>query len=230
MNAALRQAIRLTADERRQSIIESVLGLFADKGFDGTTTRELAQAAGISEALLFKHFPSKQSLYMSVLEACAEEPGYAELVSNRILMKEPSSSTLVLMVHFIMTHFIKDNGSNRSNMDRLAVQSLLSDGEFMRLSINKVAETWMHKFEDCLQAASEAGDLRENPVRPDLRLWFIHHIAFSLLLHLRLPASPAIDYKISKDKLVEQASWFALIGLGMKEEVIRRLYNIEKIK
>ena len=229
MNAALRQSIRLTAEERRQSIIDAVIGLFADKGFDGTTTRELALAAGISEALLFKHFPSKHSLYLSVLEACALEPGYAELVSNRILSKEPSSSTLVLMVYFMMTHFIKGSEANKIGMDRIAVQSLLSDGEFLRMTINNVADTWVRKFEDCLKAASAAGDMRENPVRIDLRLWFIHHIAFSLMLHLRLPSVPAIDYKASKDELIEQASWFALIGLGIKEDAIKRLYDIKSI-
>jgi len=221
--------MRLTADERRQSIIELVMDLFAEKGFDGTTTRELAQAAGISEALLFKHFPNKQQLYLSVLEACAEEPGYAELVSNRILAKAPSSSTLVLMVHFIMMHFIKGLGTNKGNIERLTVQSLLSDGEFTRMTINKVAETWLRKFEDCLKSAAEAGHMRENPVLPHLRLWFIHHIAFSVLLHLRMPTSAAIDYKVSKDELVEQASWFALVGLGIKEEVIRQLYHVEQI-
>lgn len=205
------------------------MGLFADKGFDGTTTRELAQAAGISEALLFKHFPSKQSLYVSVLESCAMEPGFAELVSNRILAREPSSSTLILLVHFMMTHFIKGPDEHKCGMQRLAVQSLLSDGEFLRMSINKVADTWVRKFEDCLKAASAAGDMRESPVRVDLRLWFIHHIAFSLMLHQRLPSAPAIDYHASADELIEQASWFALIGLGMKEEAVKRLYDVKSI-
>ncbi len=222
---ALKITTRLTAEERRQSIIDAVIGLFAEKGFDGTTTKELAQTAGISEALLFKHFPSKHALYTSVLEACAMEPGYAELVSNRILAREPSSSTLVLMIHFVMAHFIKGSEARKFGMDRLAVQSLLSDGEFLRLSINKVADTWIHNFEDCLKAASEAGDLRSNPVRIDLRMWFIHHIAFSLMLHLRLPTAPAIDYKVSKEELIKQAVWFTLLGIGMKEEAIKRYYS-----
>ncbi|HTG00774.1 MAG TPA: TetR/AcrR family transcriptional regulator [Nitrospirota bacterium] len=226
---AVRLTSRLTADERRQSIINAVIGLFAEKGFDGTTTRELAQAAGISEALLFKHFPSKHSLYVAVLEACALEPGYAELVSNRILSRGPSSSTLVLMIHFMMTHFIKGPDANKSGMERLAVQSLLSDGEFLRMSISNVADTWVRKFEDCLTAAADAGDLRETPVRSNLRLWFAHHIAFSLMLHLRLPSVPAIDYQVSKDELIEQASWFTLMGLGMKEEAIKRLYDVKSI-
>jgi hypothetical protein len=66
-------------------------------------------------------------------------------------------------------------------------------------------------------------------VRPDLRFWFTHHIAFSLRLHLDLPKEPALDYGASKEKLIEQAVWYALLGIGMKHETIRRSYVSETI-
>ena len=50
---------RLDSDERRKAIVAAAVPLFARKGFAGTTTRELAEAAGISEALLFRHFPEQ---------------------------------------------------------------------------------------------------------------------------------------------------------------------------
>jgi len=52
--------------------------LFAKKGFNGTTTKEIAQAAGISEALVFKHFPTKRALYAAIL---AEKVTVSELLS-----------------------------------------------------------------------------------------------------------------------------------------------------
>jgi AcrR family transcriptional regulator len=216
---------RLSGDERRLAIINAVRTVFAQNGFHGTTTRELASAAGISEALLFKHFPNKEALYDSVIESCADEPGFAEIVSNRFVGLTPSASTLVIMVHFMIAHFVKCCDLNKSIMDRLAVQSLLADGEFLRRTIKKVADTWIRKFEECVTAASESGDLRETPVRVSLRFWFTHHIAFSLMLHLDLPEDPALNYKASTDKLIEQAVWFALSGIGMKEESIKRHYN-----
>ena len=53
----MQNSYRLSSEERRQAIVEAVKGVFAEKGFDGTTTRELASAAGVSEALseLSKH-------------------------------------------------------------------------------------------------------------------------------------------------------------------------------
>ena len=220
---------RLTSDERRQAIIEAVKTVFAKKGFNGTTTKELAMAASISEALLFKHFPNKEALYDSVIESCSEDPGFAEIVSNRFLNLQPSSDALIIIVHFMILHFVKWSDPREDVMHRLAVQSLLADGEFLRRTIKKVADTWIHKFEECIEAAREAGDLRDSPVRTDLRFWFTQHIAFSLMLHRDLPEKPALDYKASTDRIIEQATWYALLGIGLKEEVIRKSYNVKAL-
>src|ERR1700724_1806802 len=59
---------RLPAQDRRQQLLESALTLFAQKGFDGTTTKEIAAAAGVTEAIIFRHFPNKQALYTAVLD------------------------------------------------------------------------------------------------------------------------------------------------------------------
>ena len=75
---------RLDSDERRKAIVGAAVPLFARKGFAGTTTRELAEAAGISEALLFKHFPSKQSLYREIRQlGCEGDPALETLAACR---------------------------------------------------------------------------------------------------------------------------------------------------
>jgi len=215
---------RLSSKQRRQAIVEAVRGVFADKGFDGTTTRELAYAAGVSEALIYKHFPSKASLYAAMLDACAKGPAFVEF--KRILALKPSISTLVIMVHFIVSYYAERRiiDANKAAMNCLMVRSLLDDGEFVRLTHKKYASAWIEKFKACLKEGLKAGALCETPVRPDLSVWFVHHLAFSLMLHLH-PKSPAINYNASKETLVEQATWFALLGVGLKEEAIHRHYN-----
>jgi AcrR family transcriptional regulator len=220
-----RQSLRLSSEERRHAIIEAVRTVFAHHGFHATTTKQLAADAGVSEALLFKHFPNKEALYDSVIELSADEPGFAEIVSNRFLNMPPSASTLVTMVHFMISHFVKCCDVKQSMMDRIAVQSLLADGEFLRRTIKKVADRWSSKFEECVSAAVEDGDLRDTPVRTDLRFWFSYHVAFALMLHLNLPEDPALNYKVSTEKLIEQATWFVLLGIGMKPEAVKKLYN-----
>src|ERR687897_2864247 len=96
---------RLSADQRKQAIVDAVRDVFAEKGFDGTTTRELARAANVSEALLYKHFPSKESLYAAMLDACAKGASFIEF--RRILSLEASASTLVIMVHFVIARFVQ---------------------------------------------------------------------------------------------------------------------------
>ncbi len=220
----MKNTARLSSGERRQAIVEAVREVFADKGFDGTTTRDLAAAAGVSEALLYKHFPSKQSLYAAMLEACSEGPRFAEF--NRILTLPPSTATLVVMVYFTVSYYVQGRSGDRSwgPMNCLLARSLLGDGEFVRLTHKKFASAWVKKFDNCMKAAAEAEELRSLPGRGDLCFWFVHHVAFSLMLHLR-PPIPAINYRVAKDALVAQATEFALRGLGLREGAIKRHYN-----
>jgi AcrR family transcriptional regulator len=57
-----------TADERRESILEAAQGVFAARGLHGTPTMEIAKAAGISQAYLFRLFPTKTELILAVIE------------------------------------------------------------------------------------------------------------------------------------------------------------------
>ena len=61
--------VRMPAAERRTQILHIALNVFSQKGFNGTTTKEIAAAAGVTEAIIFRHFPTKQALYQAVLES-----------------------------------------------------------------------------------------------------------------------------------------------------------------
>ena len=52
--------------QTRSRILSAALRLFASQGFDGTTTRDLAQAAGVAEGTLFRHFPNKKAILVEV--------------------------------------------------------------------------------------------------------------------------------------------------------------------
>jgi AcrR family transcriptional regulator len=66
-------ATRLPAQERRAAILDAAIRLFAEKGFRGTTTRELAAAVGVTEPVLYQHFPSKRDLYNAIIEFKMEQ-------------------------------------------------------------------------------------------------------------------------------------------------------------
>src|SRR5437660_3190305 len=92
--------IRLDNEGRRKGIVEAAMPLFARKGFAGTTTKEIAEAAHVSEALVFKHFPSKAALYEEILRlGCLGDPGLSHLK-----WLPASTGTLIDIVHFMLRH------------------------------------------------------------------------------------------------------------------------------
>jgi TetR/AcrR family transcriptional regulator len=58
----------MTAAERQRQLLDVALNAFSRRGFKGATTKEIAAAAGVAEAIIFQHFPSKEALYSAVLE------------------------------------------------------------------------------------------------------------------------------------------------------------------
>jgi AcrR family transcriptional regulator len=74
---------RLTAEERYAQIVKVAMRLFSQKGFNGTTTREIAQQAGISEATIFKHFAKKEDLYSAIIDMqCNDKLGQSVLIKR----------------------------------------------------------------------------------------------------------------------------------------------------
>jgi AcrR family transcriptional regulator len=59
---------RLPAEDRRVQILDAAFEIFSEKGFHGARTRELARRAGVSEALVFSHFPTKEALIRAILD------------------------------------------------------------------------------------------------------------------------------------------------------------------
>jgi|HubBroStandDraft_6_1064221.scaffolds.fasta_scaffold46585_3 AcrR family transcriptional regulator len=232
MGDALRPAksnCKLSSEERRAAILRAVRRVFAEKGFDGTTTRELADAAGVSEALLFKHFPNKEALF-SAMKLSLNQQDLGRL--ERITGLEASVSTLVLMVHFLVSRIIEGWSTCEDEpaiQHRLMLRSLAQDGEFARLSLRRLCTEWVPKVGECVRTAIAEGDAYEGPVCPNLGAWFTHHLATMLTMQL-LPANPVLDYSVSRRRLVEQAVWFGLRGMGIKEEAIRRHYNPQALE
>jgi AcrR family transcriptional regulator len=81
----------MAGEERRLQILRIAVRLFSQRGFRGTTTKEIAQAAGVSEAMVFRHFANKEELYTAILDhkACEgeiEDP--CALVSDAVRQKD----------------------------------------------------------------------------------------------------------------------------------------------
>jgi AcrR family transcriptional regulator len=69
-----RPPMRMAAEDRRHQILEVAVRLFSQKGFRGTTTKEIAMAAGVNEAIIFRHFATKSELYAAIIDQKAKSP------------------------------------------------------------------------------------------------------------------------------------------------------------
>ena len=67
--------VRISGRDRRQQILQVAAELFARQGFEGTTTRRIAQHARVNEAILFRHFPHKEDLYWAVIDDKCRDAG-----------------------------------------------------------------------------------------------------------------------------------------------------------
>lgn len=209
--------LRMTSDLRRQLILGAAKRCFARNGFAGTTTKSVAAAAAISEGLLFKHFPSKAALYAEILaEECEADPELAHLLGQ-----EPSTATLVELVHGMVGHFVNiSNGSDQEEAQRLRFMaaSHLEDGEFARLLYGKIADLIGPTFVTSLERAIDAGDASEIPGEPLNLFWFAHHAVLTAAL-TRLPGTPCLAYGDAA-VLERQLCQFILRGIGLNEAAI----------
>ena len=215
---------RLSAEERRAAIVKAALPLFARKGFANTTTRELAEAADVSEALIYKHFPSKESLYAEIQNTgCKDKDRGLEKLADA----EPSTSTLVHIVYYLLRTIVMGKPGDTISWEtkhRMILNSCLEDGEFTRVLYENRFSCCFNKVQTCLVAAEETGDIVKSPVSRENRVRFAHHVA-AMIAILHLPKKPVIDYKVDREELFHQAVWFVLRGVGLTDQAIGRHYN-----
>ncbi len=76
------QQQRFSAEDRKHQILQVATDLFANRGYEGATTREIAKRAKVNEAIIFRHFPTKEDLYWAVIEnKCAVNAGRQIMIS-----------------------------------------------------------------------------------------------------------------------------------------------------
>lgn len=90
-NEVVVTGVRMAAEDRKLQILRVAVTLFSQKGFGGTTTKEIAQAAGVSEAMVFRHYATKQELYTAILDhkACSgDSMNPEEMVAEALKQKD----------------------------------------------------------------------------------------------------------------------------------------------
>ena len=214
---------RMDAADRRTAIVEVATPLFARRGFAGTTTKEIAEAAGVSEALLFRHFPTKAALYEEILQiGCQSDPDLIQLEALT-----PSTATLVFMTHAMFRHLVLFEFGEQASVQtrqRLNLQSLVEDGEYARILMSHIARRIMPVFTKSIAAARATGDLADNGIDPANAFWFSQHVA-AQMAYGRLCGPSVFPYDGDIEAVVAEAVRFVLSGIGLKREAIETNYD-----
>jgi TetR/AcrR family transcriptional regulator len=159
------QRTRLPAEERRAAVLEAASTIFARGTYRSTTTAEIAKHAGVTEPVLYRHFPSKRDLYLACLEeawldtrklwdgAVADEP-------------DPALWLTAMGRAYLAT---KDR---RGQLAHLWLQSLteVSDDPEVRKFVRRQLQTVHSYVADVMRRSQEAGGIL--PARdPEVEAW-----------------------------------------------------------
>ena len=148
----------MKSGERRAAIVQCAIQLFADKGFRGTTTRELAAAAGVTEPVLYQHFPSKKDLYSAIIEAKS-----VDVSSRGADLRESSSDVefFTALANLILLRYEED-----PQLSRLLFFSALEQHELSELFFERVYEGFYKLVASYIRRRIREGGFRK--VNPEI--------------------------------------------------------------
>ena len=139
------------------NLIETAIDLFSRKGFSGTTTKEIAAAAGVTEAIVFRHFATKQDLYTAILEHRLKGTDLdAWMAAAQKLMDQRDDEGLF---RFLLSQVIQQYQKD-PRFERLVVFAAL-EGQDLAVMHHQIAVPIVTRFIDYIARRQRAGALRK---------------------------------------------------------------------
>ena len=140
-------AYRRAPQEKRARLLAAAQKLFAEQGFDATTTLQIAQQAGVSEGILFHHFGSKKGLFVELAQAFAQGAADATM---------PPDATGVTEA-FVVRSAFDFADANPALYDMLRKGS----GELSAHDISEQSQILVRTIEHNLREGQKRGDVRD---------------------------------------------------------------------
>lgn len=163
---------RLKADERRQEIVRAAMEVFARNGFGGSTTREIAEHAGISEAMIYSHFRNKEDLYTAIIDEKLQEsePLYYPLDAMR--NKDDPRVFTTIVSNYLRKH------SEDTTFLRLLLFSALEGHELASMFVAGPVRKYFEFLADYIGERIDEGAFK--PVNPEVTsrclLGMVHYL------------------------------------------------------
>jgi AcrR family transcriptional regulator len=207
---------RLSGQDRRSSILAAAREVFALHGFEGAKTQQIAAAAGVSEALVYRHFPSKTALYRAVLRTLITDQNASFAAFGSV---EPSAEGLVAMLErTYQTALLGPDAPNAHGM-RILVGSLAGDASYARLLYRRAHRLIIRQLEAALSAARRTGQLTGPPMAASNVMALIEHVT-TMLVATRLSGKPVAVYEGGDEPVLRDVILFCGRGIGLRSDFI----------
>lgn len=148
--------IRFSAADRREQILSVATRLFARQGFQGTTTKEIALRSGVTEALIFRHFPSKEHLYWAVIQSKIKDAAAIERLREKVTTVASDAEILAGLAAEIL-----DRRSRDQTLSRLLLYSALENHRLSHRFFRTYVAGYYEIMADYIRRRVDDGAFRE---------------------------------------------------------------------
>src|SRR5579864_997140 len=148
--------MRAAAKTRREQILAAAMRLFSRRGFDGATTRAIARSAGVNEAIIFRHFTSKEKLYWAVVSEQMGQRGPAERLKQTLRFSHISRQSMAEAAENLLLRDEQD-----AALTRLLLFSALRPGERTQKFFRREIGESLNLLSEYIREGVERGTLRK---------------------------------------------------------------------
>lgn len=219
---------RMQAEARKSDILAAALPLFAMKGFAATTTKDLAKAAKVSEGLLYKHFPGKESMYRELgIRLC----GGSQAAGMELTYLPPTTKNLIYVLYFLTRNMFKGPIGGEEMHEflmRMMSRSLLEDGLFAKELLETAFLPFVKPVEAMFAGARKEGALHTGSKSDRLDIYFAHHMVMGVKIHA-LREKSHLESAGGEEARFREMVLFNLRGVGLKDEAIRKHVDFRKL-
>ena len=201
---------RLAATERRTQLIQVAIDLFSRKGFRGATTREIAAAAGVTEAIIFRHFETKEHLYTAIIDQKLNTPQMAEWIAGLKLAMQRDDDEAVIRG---LIGVIIATSKTDPKFERLMQYAALEGNKIAIRHLEKLTASIADVFRSYFARRQKQGSLY--PMSPDAALTAIvgmaQHWARSKYVH------DVKEHCFSEQQAIDSFTQIAMHGICVQK-------------
>lgn len=201
-----RKDVKNRRQEKMRHILKTATEVFAEKGYAGASTNEIADLAGISKRSMYYYMGDKDTLYASAIKEMLN--GAYELIDVNIKDKLTPEEKLR---HFILS--VAQIGNNRE-LHSIVLRELLSGGEFLPKDVVEGLDKLFATFSNILKESKEKR-IRLDDVNPMVACMML----FAFFVHWNL----VVPFMAKADIRTEE---IAVLGTGVNDQLIDEVHKI----